>query len=198
MKKVLCMIALCMMCITTTTASQDQATPALIAQTNESSPSIIGTWVCNGKDMIEDKEVRQMFQKIDFTFTFTAKELTMVFVMDGNIQQNAISMDMGMKVTAKGTYQKSGNKLSTSFTKTKPSIDLYKFKLNVKPEMKEALESMGMGEEAMRKMINDEMKNNDFSDSFKDAEGELTIEELTANKLVIIGEDGKKMVFHRK
>lgn len=199
MKKVFCLIALCVMCFTSMATQRAYAADKANQTNTQATPSLIGTWVANGRQFMEnDREMQEMFQKANLTFTFTATALSIGFDLEGKVEEEGVNMELGVKVNGKGTYKKSGNKISVIFANSKPTANLYKFKLNLDAETKAAMEAMGMGDEYFKKMFNQEIQKAGFEDMYKQIAGETTIKELTASTLILTDEKGIDMVFHRK
>ena len=151
-----------------------------------SAQSLTGSWVTDLGD--SDKEPMLC------TITYNADNSLAL-----NIQSDINDPDMGvitLAITVKGTYKQKGKTLTLKFDKN--SLDLKIAKMNLKPEMKQALEDNPALREQFEGLITNAL--NEGSKTMVDEfplNGDTTIKELTAKHLVL-KEEGDTVIFTRK
>ena len=151
-----------------------------------SAQSLVGSWVTDLGD--SDKEPMLC------TITYNADNSLAL-----NIRSDINDPDMGvitLAITVKGTYKQKGKTLTLKFDKN--SLDLKIAKMNLKPEMKQALEDNPALREQFEGLITNAL--NEGSKTMVDEfplNGDTTIKELTAKHLVLV-EEGDTVIFTRK
>ena len=151
-----------------------------------SAQSLTGSWVTDLGD--SDKEPMLC------TITYNADNSLAL-----HIRSDINDPDMGvitLAITVKGTYKQKGKTLTLKFDKN--SLDLKIAKMNLKPEMKQALEDNPALREQFEGLITNAL--NEGSKTMVDEfplNGDTTIKELTAKHLVLV-EEGDTVIFTRK
>ena len=151
-----------------------------------SAQSLVGSWVTDLGD--SDKEPMLC------TITYNADNSLAL-----HIRSDINDPDMGvitLAITVKGTYKQKGKTLTLKFDKN--SLDLKIAKMNLKPEMKQALEDNPALREQFEGLITNAL--NEGSKTMVDEfplNGDTTIKELTAKHLVLV-EEGDTVIFTRK
>lgn len=151
-----------------------------------SAQSLVGSWVTDLGD--SDKEPMLC------TITYNADNSLAL-----NIKSDINDPDMGvitLAITVKGIYKQKGKTLTLKFDKN--SLDLKIAKMNLKPEMKQALEDNPALREQFEGLITNAL--NEGSKTMVDEfplKGDTTIKELTAKHLVLV-EEGDTVIFTRK
>lgn len=151
-----------------------------------SAQSLTGSWVADLGD--SDKEPMLC------TITYNADNSLAL-----NIRSDINDPDMGvitLAITVKGIYKQKGKTLTLKFDKN--SLDLKIAKMNLKPEMKQALEDNPALREQFEGLITNAL--NEGSATMVDEfplNGDTTIKELTAKHLVLVEEDDT-VIFTRK
>jgi hypothetical protein len=151
-----------------------------------SAQSLVGSWVTDLGD--SDKEPMLC------TITYNADNSLVL-----NIRSDINDPDMGvitLAITVKGIYKQKGKTLTLKFDKN--SLDLKIAKMNLKPEMKQALEDNPALREKFENLIGEALK--EGSKTMVDEcplNGDTTIKELTAKHLVLV-EEGDTVIFTRK
>lgn len=151
-----------------------------------SAQSLVGSWVTDLGD--SDKEPMLC------TITYNADNSLAL-----NIRSDINDPDMGvitLAITVKGIYKQKGKTLTLKFDKN--SLDLKIAKMNLKPEMKQALEDNPALREQFEGLITNAL--NEGSATMVDEfplNGDTTIKELTAKHLVLV-EEGDTVIFTRK
>lgn len=151
-----------------------------------SAQSLAGSWVTDLGD--SDKEPMLC------TITYNADNSLAL-----NIRSDINDPDMGvitLAITVKGTYKQKGKTLTLKFDKN--SLDLKIAKMNLKPEMKQALEDNPALREKFENLIGEALKEGSKTmvDEFP-LKGDTTIKELTSKHLVLV-EEGDTVIFTRK
>ncbi len=151
-----------------------------------SAQSLTGSWVTDLGD--SDKEPMLC------TITYNADNSLAL-----NIRSDINDPDMGvitLAITVKGIYKQKGKTLTLKFDKN--SLDLKIAKMNLKPEMKQALEDNPALREQFESLIGEALKEGSKTmvDEFP-LKGDTTIKELTAKHLVLV-EEGDTVIFTRK
>jgi hypothetical protein len=151
-----------------------------------SAQSLTGSWVTDLGD--SDKEPMLC------TITYNADNSLAL-----HIRSDINDPDMGvitLAITVKGIYKQKGKTLTLKFDKN--SLDLKIAKMNLKPEMKQALEDNPALREKFENLIGEALKEGSKTmvDEFP-LNGDTTIKELTAKHLVLVGE-GDTVIFTRK
>lgn len=151
-----------------------------------SAQSLTGSWVTDLGD--SDKEPMLC------TITYNADNSLAL-----HIRSDINDPDMGvitLVITVKGIYKQKGKTLTLKFDKN--SLDLKIAKMNLKPEMKQALEDNPALREQFEGLITNAL--NEGSKTMVDEfplKGDTTIKELTAKHLVLV-EEGDTVIFTRK
>ena len=151
-----------------------------------SAQSLVGSWVTALGD--SDKEPMLC------TITYNADNSLAL-----HIRSDINDPDMGvitLAITVKGIYKQKGKTLTLKFDKN--SLDLKIAKMNLKPEMKQALEDNPALREQFEGLITNAL--NEGSKTMVDEfplNGDTTIKELTAKHLVLV-EEGDTVIFTRK
>ncbi len=151
-----------------------------------SAQSLTGSWVTDLGD--SDKEPMLC------TITYNADNSLAL-----HIRSDINDPDMGvitLAITVKGTYKQKGKTLTLKFDKN--SLDLKIAKMNLKPEMKQALEDNPALREQFEGLITNAL--NEGSATMVEEfplNGDTTIKELTAKHLVLV-EEGDTVIFTRK
>jgi len=151
-----------------------------------SAQSLVGSWVTDLGD--SDKEPMLC------TITYNADNSLAL-----HIRSDINDPDMGvitLAITVKGIYKQKGKTLTLKFDKN--SLDLKIAKMNLKPEMKQALEDNPALREQFEGLITNAL--NEGSATMVDEfplNGDTTIKELTAKHLVLV-EEGDTVIFTRK
>lgn len=151
-----------------------------------SAQSLVGSWVTDLGD--SDKEPMLC------TITYNADNSLAL-----HIRSDINDPDMGvitLAITVKGIYKQKGKTLTLKFDKN--SLDLKIAKMNLKPEMKQALEDNPALREQFEGLITNAL--NEGSKTMVDEfplKGDTTIKELTAKHLVLV-EEGDTVIFTRK
>ena len=151
-----------------------------------SAQSLTGSWMTDLGD--SDKEPMLC------TITYNADNSLAL-----NIRSDINDPDMGvitLAITVKGTYKQKGKTLTLKFDKN--SLDLKIAKMNLKPEMKQALEDNPALREQFEGLITNAL--NEGSATMVEEfplNGDTTIKELTAKHLVLV-EEGDTVIFTRK
>ena len=151
-----------------------------------SAQSLTGSWVTDLGD--SDKEPMLC------TITYNADNSLAL-----HIRSDINDPDMGvitLAITVKGIYKQKGKTLTLKFDKN--SLDLKIAKMNLKPEMKQALEDNPALREQFEGLITNAL--NEGSKTMVDEfplNGNTTIKELTAKHLVL-KEEGDTVIFTRK
>lgn len=151
-----------------------------------SAQSLTGSWVTDLGD--SDKEPMLC------TITYNADNSLAL-----HIRSDINDPDMGvitLAITVKGIYKQKGKTLTLKFDKN--SLDLKIAKMNLKPEMKQALEDNPALREQFEGLITNAL--NEGSKTMVDEfplKGDTTIKELTAKHLVLV-EEGDTVIFTRK
>ena len=151
-----------------------------------SAQSLTGSWVTDLGD--SDKEPMLC------TITYNADNSLAL-----HIRSDINDPDMGvitLAITVKGTYKQKGKTLTLKFDKN--SLDLKIAKMNLKPEMQQALEDNPALREQFEGLITNAL--NEGSKTMVDEfplNGDTTIKELTAKHLVLV-EEGDTVIFTRK
>ena len=151
-----------------------------------SAQSLTGSWVTDLGD--SDKEPMLC------TITYNADNSLAL-----HIRSDINDPDMGvitLAITVKGIYKQKGKTLTLKFDKN--SLDLKIAKMNLKPEMKQALEDNPALREQFEGLITNAL--NEGSKTMVDEfplNGDTTIKELTAKHLVLV-EEGDTVIFTRK
>ena len=151
-----------------------------------SAQSLTGSWVTDLGD--SDKEPMLC------TITYNADNSLAL-----HIRSDINDPDMGvitLAITVKGIYKQKGKTLTLKFDKN--SLDLKIAKMNLKPEMKQALEDNPALREQFENLIGNALKEGSKTmvDEFP-LNGDTTIKELTAKHLVLV-EEGDTVIFTRK
>lgn len=151
-----------------------------------SAQSLVGSWVTDLGD--SDKEPMLC------TITYNADNSLAL-----HIRSDINDPDMGvitLAITVKGIYKQKGKTLTLKFDKN--SLDLKIAKMNLKPEMKQALEDNPALREKFENLIGEALKEGSKTmvDDFP-LKGDTTIKELTAKHLVLV-EEGDTIIFTRK
>ena len=151
-----------------------------------SAQSLAGSWVTDLGD--SDKEPMLC------TITYNADNSLAL-----NIRSDINDPDMGvitLAITVKGIYKQKGKTLTLKFDKN--SLDLKIAKMNLKPEMKQALEDNPALREKFENLIGEALKEGSKTmvDEFP-LKGDTTIKELTSKHLVLV-EEGDTVIFTRK
>lgn len=151
-----------------------------------SAQSLVGSWVTDLGD--SDKEPMLC------TITYNADNSLAL-----HIRSDINDPDMGvitLAITVKGIYKQKGKTLTLKFDKS--SLDLKIAKMNLKPEMKQALEDNPALREKFESLIGEALKEGSKTmvDEFP-LNGDTTIKELTAKHLVLV-EEGDTVIFTRK
>ena len=151
-----------------------------------SAQSLTGSWVTDLGD--SDKEPMLC------TITYNADNSLVL-----NIQSDINDPDMGvitLAITVKGIYKQKGKTLTLKFDKN--SLDLKIAKMNLKPEMTQALEDNPALREKFESLIGEALKEGSATmvEEFP-LNGDTTIKELTAKHLVLV-EEGDTVIFTRK
>ena len=151
-----------------------------------SAQSLTGSWVTDLGD--SDKEPMLC------TITYNADNSLAL-----HIRSDINDPDMGvitLAITVKGIYKQKGKTLTLKFDKN--SLDLKIAKMNLKPEMKQALEDNPALREKFENLIGEALKEGSKTmvDEFP-LNGDTTIKELTAKHLVLV-EEGDTVIFTRK
>ena len=151
-----------------------------------SAQSLTGSWVTDLGD--SDKEPMLC------TITYNADNSLAL-----HIRSDINDPDMGvitLAITVKGIYKQKGKTLTLKFDKN--SLDLKIAKMNLKPEMKQALEDNPALREQFEGLITNALKEGSKTmvDDFP-LKGDTTIKELTAKHLVLV-EEGDTVIFTRK
>ena len=151
-----------------------------------SAQSLTGSWVTDLGD--SDKEPMLC------TITYNADNSLAL-----HIRSDINDPDMGvitLAITVKGIYKQKGKTLTLKFDKN--SLDLKIAKMNLKPEMKQALEDNPALREQFEGLITNAL-NEGSATMVEDfpLNGDTTIKELTAKHLVLV-EEGDTVIFTRK
>ncbi len=151
-----------------------------------SAQSLVGSWVTDLGD--SDKEPMLC------TITYNADNSLAL-----HIRSDINDPDMGvitLAITVKGIYKQKGKTLTLKFDKN--SLDLKIAKMNLKPEMKQALEDNPALREQFEGLITNAL-NEGSATMVEDfpLNGDTTIKELTAKHLVLV-EEGDTVIFTRK
>ena len=151
-----------------------------------SAQSLVGSWVTDLGD--SDKEPMLC------TITYNADNSLAL-----HIRSDINDPDMGvitLAITVKGIYKQKGKTLTLKFDKN--SLDLKIAKMNLKPDMKQALEDNPALREQFESLIGEALKEGSQTmvDEFP-LNGNTTIKELTAKHLVL-KEEGDTVIFTRK
>lgn len=151
-----------------------------------SAQSLVGSWVTDLGD--SDKEPMLC------TITYNADNSLAL-----HIRSDINDPDMGvitLAITVKGIYKQNGKTLTLKFDKS--TLDLKIAKMNLKPEMKQALEDNPALREQFEGLITNAL--NEGSATMVDEfplKGDTTIKELTSKHLVLV-EEGDTIIFTRK
>ena len=151
-----------------------------------SAQSLVGSWVTDLGD--SDKEPMLC------TITYNADNSLAL-----HIRSDINDPDMGvitLAITVKGIYKQKGKTLTLKFDKN--SLDLKIAKMNLKPEMKQAVEDNPALREKFESLIGEALKEGSKTmvDEFP-LNGDTTIKELTSKHLVLV-EEGDTVIFTRK
>lgn len=205
MKKALFLLAICMLLLLSGTANaQSSVKKVTNTQSNArtvSSPSIIGTWSADVKSFAETEGL--IAKNATFLLTFnTNKSLSMTIDILYEVKEDDMTIELGFKDSANGVYTKNGNDLSFNINKQTANANIYKFNINLTPEMEASMKEMGMTKAQLTKTFKDSMIFDEFIDELKDVfdmfSGATTIQSLTAKQLVLMDGDGTKFTFIRK
>lgn len=156
--------------------------------------SIEGTWKANAEELM-GASVEQ-YDKCEILFTFDDGKAKVGIDCNGTNASSGMVMDLGMTIDVEGTYKQSGDTLSVDFTKSKPKVDLYKFKIEADEATKKILDAMGMDEKTMKDQVVTQMEASDFGEAFG-VDGKIVIKSLEGDKLVLEN-DGKEVHFTRQ
>lgn len=171
----------------------------------QSAPSILGTWVTDALQFLgADEESEMQFTKGNVYFTYAAGNVLHTRMqIEGKMELEGMSMEIGVDVRCDGSYKKSGNDVTIeSAPSATAKVELTKFNLKLSDEMKAGLSALGMTEASITKMVKDEssksMQNiSDFKEAMSEIEGTFTIKSLTATTMAVFEETGKSFTFTR-
>lgn len=170
----------------------------------QSAPSILGTWVTDVLQFLGADEENEMdFTKGNVYFTYAAGNVLHIRMqIEGKMEQEGMSMEMGVDVRSDGSYKKSGNDITIESDPATVKVELTKFNLKLSDEMKAGLSALGMTEASITKMVKDESTKNmqnisDFKEAMSEIEGTFTIKSLTATTMAVTDETGKTLTFTR-
>lgn len=157
-------------------------------------PKLEGEWVGDVKALLgEDTEE---IQKAEMVLNIEADKLSMAIDMEGKVEEDKSSMDIGIKAVIEGTYTREGNELTLTTDPSKATIEIYKFDVELDEETKALLTAAGMTEEQLKESFKKEMHPADLVKEMPN--GKVTIKEITATTLVLVDDTGKEMSFKRK
>lgn len=154
-----------------------------------------GTWLADANEVMG--EDMSKYDKCEFMLTFDDGKVKLGVDCSGTTGQEKLSMELGFSLECEGTYKQNDDKLKLDFSKAKPSVNIYKFKVNADDATKKILESMGMDEKSMKDQVQAQMESQDFAGNALIGEDELTIKLLEGDELVLVS-DNKEYNLKRK
>lgn len=159
-----------------------------------SEPKLEGEWVGDVKALLgeDTKEI----QKAEMVLHIEADKLSMAIDMEGKVEEDKSSMDIGIKAVIEGSYTREANELTLTTDPSKATIEIYKFDIELDEETKALLTAAGMTEEQLKESFKKEMHPADLVKEMPN--GKMTIKELTATTLILVDDTGKEMSFKRK
>jgi len=185
MKKILFLAILSTMMVLGGFTSSIQAQAKSATQSSQTAASLTGTWMTDASKYMGGIEGMNA-AKADLTFTFTATTVKVGFDIQCTVQEGEMSMDLGAKVSASGTYTKKGNTLSINLNNQTPKLDLYKFKLNVDAETRAAMKQAGIDENALKTLMAKQLQQGgEFDAMVNSVNTDVTIVKLTPTTLVL-------------
>lgn len=151
---------------------------------------ILGKWVTSMPEETADETLKDGRMYLTFG---RGGDLQLLIEVEGKDEESG--MEMTMNITCPLSYTLSDEVVTVSPTDTPPQLKL--IKLEIPAEMEAALSLAGMTKDSLIEAFEEQVRQQGTEQWGSEISGELTIESLTANDLVLIDNSNKTMSFKR-
>ncbi len=165
-----------------------------------SETGIEGTWEGDVTSLMASagEDIAKAFQNSTMIMKLDGSKMTMDMDMNGTIEENGMSMSIGMKANFEGSYTSTENTITADYEKCTPKFEIYKLDIKGDEQTMAALEAAGMSSEQMKQAMQEQMKPENIKDLVKDFNATIKYSMPDSKTLILTDEKGQDMKFTRK